>query len=62
MWIIALILFSGESYKIASNQMIYQTQEICEMQRIDMVYYLQSSAPEGGVVLAKCVNMQRNEV
>lgn len=62
MWIIALILFSGESYKIASDQMIYQTREICEMQRIDMLYYLQSTAPEGGVVLSKCVNMERNEV
>ena len=62
MWIIALLMFYGESYKVTSNQMIYQSYNRCEIERIEVTNRLTMIAPEGGVVLSRCVDMVRKSV
>ncbi len=58
MWIIAIILFTGPNYQIASDQMIYQNKQYCEIARMELMARLQSTAPDGGVAVSKCVQIE----
>jgi len=62
MWIIAIIMFNGYGFKVASNQLIYETFELCEPHRIEMTNELNRTAPQGGMAISRCVNMTPTSV
>lgn len=57
MWIIAIILFQGPVFKIASDQMIYQDKQFCEVARLEMLARLEATRPPEGIAVTKCINM-----
>ena len=38
--------------------MIYQNQQYCEIARMELMARLQSTAPDGGVAVSKCVQIE----
>jgi len=57
MWIIALIMFHGMDYKVASNQLVYPSYDVCEKGRLELIAKLEATKPPEGKVLSKCVQM-----
>ena len=57
MWIIAIVMFHGLDYQVASNQILYATLASCEQGKQELVAKLEATKPEEGKVLARCVQM-----
>lgn len=57
MWIIALVMFVGADYKVASNQLIYHSFDVCETQRLSLVAKLEATKPPEGKIISRCVQM-----
>lgn len=57
MWIIALVMFHGLDYQVASNQILYSTLASCEQGKQELVARLEATKPKEGKLIARCVQM-----
>lgn len=57
MWIIALVMFHGIEYQVASNQVLYASLASCEQGKKELVARLEATKPQDGKLLARCVQM-----
>ena len=60
MFVIVLVLFMGNSYKVASYQVLYPTMDICINSLATQMNELNASKPTpDSYVLGKCVEMPK---
>lgn len=57
MWVLVVLFLLPDAYHIASNQAIYQSEEICEAGRMDLLARLEATRPAEGRVFIKCVEI-----
>ena len=59
MYVIAIVMFMGPDYKVASNQILYNELSLCEEGRRILTQRLLESAPIGisSAVFSKCVGL-----
>tara|TARA_R100001369_G_scaffold73386_1_gene101918 strand:+ start:2206 stop:2397 length:192 start_codon:yes stop_codon:yes gene_type:complete len=57
MWVIIVIFLLPDAYKVSATQMIYQDKRICELKRTELYRKFTTTAPVGGKVLVRCVDM-----
>tara|TARA_R110000824_G_scaffold178260_1_gene357887 strand:- start:368 stop:586 length:219 start_codon:yes stop_codon:yes gene_type:complete len=59
MYVIAIVMFMGPEYKVASNQMLYNELYLCEEGRRILTQNLLDTAPKGisSAVFSKCVGL-----
>ena len=62
MYLIVMVMLQTGQYKIASDQMLYSTMEMCEAARITLMEKLESTKPsEDHTVLSKCTMLSFDE-
>ena len=62
MYLIVLVMIQTGQHKIASDQMLYSTMEMCETARITLMEKLESIKPsEDHSVLSKCTMLSFEE-
>ena len=58
MYVIVLVMFAGGGHKIASDQILYPNQEMCEVAEVVLLQKLEASKPTpDSFVITKCVEM-----
>tara|TARA_X000001382_G_scaffold68097_1_gene47293 strand:+ start:481 stop:696 length:216 start_codon:yes stop_codon:yes gene_type:complete len=59
MYVIAIVMFMGPDYKVASNQLLYTDLYLCEEGRRVLTQKLLETAPTGisSAVFSKCVGL-----
>ena len=57
MWVLVILFLLPDAHKIASNQVIYQNEEICETGRMNLLARLEATRPPEGRVFIKCVEI-----
>ena len=57
MWVLVVLFLLPDAHHIASNQVIYQNEEICEAGRMDLLARLEATRPAEGRVFVKCVEI-----
>tara|TARA_A100001388_G_scaffold230025_1_gene181985 strand:+ start:28615 stop:28809 length:195 start_codon:yes stop_codon:yes gene_type:complete len=59
MWVIVLLMMQFGEHRVASNQVVYPTEDACELDRATMMINLEMSKPEpNAVALSKCVKLE----
>jgi len=57
MWVIVALFLLPDAYKVGSVQLIYKDKNTCEFERTQLLERLETTAPSGGKVFVKCVDM-----
>jgi len=59
MYVIAIVMFMGPDYRVASNQILYNDLYLCEEGRRELTQRLLDTAPTGisSAVFSKCVGL-----
>ena len=63
-YVIAMIMWMDQSYKVASNQMIYTTEALCNSARVMLVDSLRRTAPLNvdSAIMSKCVKLTEDDL
>jgi|TARA_R100000081_G_C4757823_1_gene138140 hypothetical protein len=63
-YVIAMVMWMDQSYKVASNQMIYTSESLCEAARVMLVERLKRSAPSNvdTAIMSKCIKLTEEDL
>jgi len=63
-YVIAMIMWIDQSYKVASNQMLYTSESLCQAARTMLVDSLRRTAPSNvdTAIMSKCVKLTEDDL
>ena len=63
-YVIAMVMWMDQSYKVASDQMLYTSEALCQSARIMLVDRLKCTAPTNvdTAIMSKCIKLTEDDL